>query len=398
MSGRNRTKRFKNNGEHHVFGVKMLEDYIEEITSCDECRVCLNSCPTYIVSKNLTLSPMYRIKASESILNGETITEEIIESLYKCPRCGACEHVCEKEVPTSKIVGEARIELVKMGFAPLEGHKKIIDWILEKGNSVMGDPSKRLDWLPPDYKIEGDYRIKEDRIKEDSDTLFFAGCIPSYITKDAARSSMLLLEKIGIKPLILEDEGCCGSYFIDSGKIDLTEDFYFKNVERFKSYDIKRIIVICAGCYKAFKMYYPEILGEMDLEVKHILEVLYENLSKLKIQKIDKKIAYHDPCHLGRVHGIYKEPRELLKSFNLIEMHRSMEKSFCCGADSGVRSVYREFSMDMAVDRLDEAEEIADELITSCSFCSFNLGHAAKKRGKDISVKYITEILLEGTE
>ncbi len=363
----------------------MLEDHIEEITSCEECGTCLEQCPTYIVSNNPTLTPMYRLKASESILNGETPTEEMIESLYKCPRCGACDDACVNDISTSKIVGEARIELVKMGFAPLEGHAKIIDWILEKGNSVMGDPSKRLEWLPPDY-----------RIKEDSDTLFFAGCIPSYITKDAARSSLLLLEKVGIKPLILEDEGCCASYFVDSGKIDLVEDFYAKNVERFDSYGIKRIIVICAGCYKAFKVYYPQIIGEIDFKVQHILEVLYENLPKLELQKIDKKITYHDPCHLGRVHGMYKEPRELLKYFDYVEMPRNKVKSFCCGADSGVRSIYRDFSMDMAFERIEEAEKLAEELVTSCSFCSLNLGYTAKKREKDIPVKYITEILLEG--
>ena len=41
------------------------------------------------------------------------------------------------------------------------------------------------------------------------------------------------------------------------------------------------------------------------------------------------KVTYHDPCHIGRHMGIYKQPRELLNKIpgiELVEMRRNKHK------------------------------------------------------------------------
>ena len=48
-------------------------------------------------------------------------------------------------------------------------------------------------------------------------------------------------------------------------------------------------------------------------------------------------MTFHDPCHLGRLNNGYDAPRESIKMLGgkLVEMKRSRDNSFCCGAGGG---------------------------------------------------------------
>ncbi|VUT27501.1 MAG: (Fe-S)-binding protein [Candidatus Syntrophoarchaeum sp. GoM_oil] len=364
----------------------MIDDVKREIDSCDSCKKCIDICPTYLVSEEELFAPLMRLKSAKRIFEGEEVSERIVESMYNCPECARCDEVCPKDIKISEIIAIARMELVKRGFAPLETHKKIINGIMEKGNSVNGDPDERLDWLPEPF---------EDN---DSDTLLYPGCLPSYLVKNAAKSSYLLLKAAGVDFRILENEGCCGVYLYDAGVIDQAREIFSENTQRFKELGIKRIITPCAGCYRCFKRYYPELIEEADFEVLHVVEVLHELLKKgklrFKIGEDCKTVTYHDPCRLGRKEGLYDEPRELLaaSAHTIDELEENRAMGMCCGAGAGIRSIYRNLSMEVASILLDAASET---LVTSCPFCAFNMSYASTKKGKDVDVRYITEVLYE---
>jgi len=157
----------------------------------------------------------------------------------------------------------------------------------------------------------------------------------------------------------------------------------------------EKILVSCAGCYKTFKKDYKEVF-DVEIDVVHT-SILFNELieqGKINLQFLDKKVTYHDPCHLGREMEEYDAPREIIsKTANLIEMNHNKEKSRCCGAGAGVRSAYPEITEGIARTRLDDAENTDTEIIiTTCPFCILNLESVSldKKRVLDIS-----EILLK---
>ncbi|MHA1894155.1 MAG: (Fe-S)-binding protein [Candidatus Helarchaeota archaeon] len=357
---------------------------INEIEKCVECSICLDTCPTYQETNNLSFSPMGRLQEARKIFNGEEITELIIESMYNCPECSMCEVVCPESIKITTVISKAREKLVEEGHAPLGRQEKIMKGIWKLGNSVRGDPEKRLDWLPEPFE------------EKKSENLLFLGCLPSYLVKDVARSSYLALKKANYDFMILEDEGCCGVYFFDAGKIDDAEKKFKENVARFEKLGIKKIIVPCAGCFRCFKFYYPEVLGKTSFEVLHISEILADEIKKgnLKVDKEKLDLVYHDPCRLGRKAGIYEEPREIIKAkgINLIELERNRENSSCCGAGAGIRSLYKDLSQNIASTYLKKLPD--KDLVTSCSFCLFNFRAAAKKNDLNKKIKHISEIVL----
>jgi Fe-S oxidoreductase len=97
---------------------------------------------------------------------------------------------------------------------------------------------------------------------------------------------------------------------------------------------------------------------------------------------------------MGRHLKIYEEPRELIKklpNIEFVEMKRAKEDSRCCGAGGGVKSLFGNLSISMAIERINDAKESEAEIIVStCPFCKRNLKDASEMKIIDLS-----ELLLD---
>ena len=113
----------------------------------------------------------------------------------------------------------------------------------------------------------------------------------------------------------------------------------------------------------------------------------------LEIKASRKEVTYLDPCRLGRKEGVYDPPREALNlcGVEVKEMENNKEKAICCGAGAGIRSVYRDLSLSIALQTLDKAP--TETIVTACPFCSFNLSYASKKEGRGKNLVYITDLI-----
>lgn len=234
-------------------------------------------------------------------------------------------------------------------------------------------------------------------------TLYYPGCLTKFVAKDIFDKYKKILEREGIDYIMLGGkEMCCGSPVKNAGAGNEFKELAKKNLKVFKEHGVKRIITNCPACAAVFKLDYKEALGEQwDIEVKHITELKFKVQSlKLKVlaqeenQKKKRKIkaTYHDPCHLGRVLGIYEQPREIIKNagYDIKEMELGHAKSFCCGGGGGVKSNDTELSNRIAKDRIDQAKKTgAKVLITSCPMCWANL----KENSGDLEVREISEII-----
>jgi heterodisulfide reductase subunit D len=390
-----------------------LEDFRDFLITCAHCSGCtvynwwtlnkwIDCCPSQKKFGYMSYFAMGRVELGRAILE-EEIEPEDIESLkkiaYACPICGACTLQCKeyKEMDNVEIIEALRAKIVELGYGTMPEHEKFAQNVNKEHNPYGELHANRFSWLP-----------KEAKIDEKAEIAYFVGCTSAYREQELAKATAKLLNKAKIPFQILgSEEFCCGSPLLRTGQRELAIELAKHNVEAIRKKGIKKVVFSCAGCYRTFKEDYPKMVGDLGFEVLHITQYLAQLLKegKLKLsKKLDKVVTYHDPCHLGR-HinitkkkvGVFDEPRDLLKAIpgiKLQEMIRIRENAWCCGAGGGVKSAFKDFALDTAIDRIDEAVATgANILVSACPFCRRNLMDAIKAKSKNIEFKDIIELL-----
>jgi len=178
------------------------------------------------------------------------------------------------------------------------------------------------------------------------------------------------------------------------------------NTDQFKRLGLKEIVTTCAGCYRTFKDLYPKHDGSFPIQVYHTVEYLEKLITdgKLTFKNGAKmKVAYHDPCDIGRHMNIYDPPRNVLRaipSVELIEFPQNRSLAKCCGGGGGLKAFDTEMSLEISYKRAQQASGMgADVIVSACPSCKSNLQVAAarlrkEKKGK-MKVMDITELVAE---
>ncbi len=337
----------------------------------------------------------------KSILEGKLpLSRELAEYVYQCSECGNCTEVCHETqnehiiLNTSKWIDHVdvwdalRRDLVEAGFAPLEKHARLIEFMNKDDmKNPYGEPkSKKYEWA------EG-----FSNIKEKGELAIFAGCTMPLRQAETLKNMMKIFQAAGKDIAYSTDEWCCGSVAMRIGDYKSVEEEVKHNVKLFKDMGAKVVFSPCAGCYRTLKKDYPEILDkELPFEVKHITELLIQMINNGQIpfktsEEEIIKVTYHDPCHLGRHMDLYEVPRDVIKlipGVKLVEMNRNRRNAWCCGAGGGVKSQFPELAVEISKERIQEAiESGAEVLLTSCPFCIGNLTDAYNDMGHELQKK-----------
>lgn len=342
-----------------------------------------------------------RMNILKSVLEGKLpLSRELAEFVYQCTECANCTEVCHEThneniiLNTSKWIDHYKVwdalrkDLVEAGFAPLDRHKDLVEYMDREDmrNPYGEDKEKKFEWL-----------AEVTNLKDKGDTVFFVGCTMPLRQQETLKNMIKILSAGGMEIAISRDEWCCGSIGARIGEYSSVEELMKHNIDLFKKLGAQTVFTACAGCYRTLKKDYPELLEEeLPFKVKHITEVIIDLINNNKITfdpaKTEQiKVTYHDPCHLGRHMDMYEIPREVVAKIpgvELIEMKRNRKHAWCCGAGGGVKSQFPELAKEISKERIKEAiESGADILTTSCPFCIGNLKDSYEDLEADVKEK-----------
>ncbi|MGA3014889.1 MAG: (Fe-S)-binding protein, partial [Bacteroidales bacterium] len=329
------------------FDQKKSREYFSEIEvlSCSRCGVCIDICQMNSAAGIQDIQPVYFL---QSIRN-----QQVMDTIaMRCLVCGRCQEVCP--------VG---IQLDPQRIGQRENFQS---------------------------QLIQDYSYLNPHSTGTAEVVYFAGCM-SHLTPSITHSLKKILNIAGINYLFLDEDKsiCCGRPLMLSGKSRQAEELIKQNKKLILDSGAGTLVTSCPICFRVFREEYG-----LEIRVLHHTQYLLEIIKKGKVplQAYFRKVAYHDPCDLGRGSGIFKEPRELLRMISdPVQTDNEFKDAPCCGgslalfnASNGEKDKITRAALS---NYLEKDPEI---LVTACPLCKKTFA-----KHSPIDVLDIAELVME---
>jgi Fe-S oxidoreductase len=417
--------------------VTQLDNFVYDMSRCIKCKGCYwvehtympgikfsTRCPSNTWNDFDSYGAFGKMRIGTAVAEGKLKwTPKLLEIVYADPLCGACDVGCKRNLDLEiELSLEAlRVKAVKDGAGPMPAHKKVAQNIAKAHNQFGSSHENRRKWLTADIQVA-----------PKADVLYFVGCSASYLNPEIAQATAKILNASGTPFMLMPDEWCCGNTLFSVGMIDEARTLARRNIDAVKAAGAKTLITSCAEGYRMWKVDYPKMLNmatqDLGFKVMHLLEFADAMVQKgtLKLTKpVDVRLTYHDSCGVSRLadpwtpwkgergwmgtvsprlkrrrgtEGLYAQPRNILKAIpgvRFVEMPRTRENAFCCGAGRGTKEAFPQLASFSAKHRLEEVREVgAEVLVSACPWCKNNFALAAKETGNHLKVMDISEIIM----
>ncbi len=407
--------------EGESIGYKQITDFswkhLLHLDACTKCGRCHEACPANATGFPLsprdlvlslrelsinTLEKRAIPEATALVAQGGSVNQVRSETLWSCRTCAACLEICPVGIEHVPMIVEMRRALVEDG--EMESTvQTALQQIQNKGNSFGENKRKRAAWAK---KL--DFTIKNAR-KEAVDVLWFVGDYASFDPRyqKVSMAFARILHTAGIDfGILYEAEMNAGNDARRVGEEGLYQHLAETNIKTLADCDYKRIVTTDPHSFNTIKNEYPEFEGTFGIEhaSTFIKRLLDDGAIKLP-RRLDRRVTYHDPCHLGRLNRVFDAPRDVLNTLGaeLVEMDRARENSFCCGAGGG--RIWMADPIDKekpSENRMHEAARIdgLETFVVGCPKCMNMFEDSVKSTGNEanIQVRELIELVEECME
>ena len=394
---------------------------IFDTDACTVCGRCTSVCPANITGKPLDPREIVlktgEVAASAAgvsppvssvmLLEGEHSLFDRVrpDEVFACTTCRACDEICPVNIEiVDRILDMRRYLTLMESEFPSELGKAFV--AMENQSNPWGmSQQNRAGWIE---ELDFEVPVFGENGKTTAEYLWFVGCAGSFDDRNTAVSVALarLLNRAGIDFAILgRAEVCSGDPARRAGNEFVFQQLALQNITTFGEIGVTKVITQCAHCFNTIANEYPQFGG--DYEVVHHSQLLAELLGQgrlsvpTKENGKPKKIAYHDPCYLGRHNDIYLAPRNVIGAsgdIEVVEMPRHGTRALCCGAGGARFWMEEQTGKKVNIERAEEALATeADEIAVACPFCFVMLDDGVKELGRDdVKVRDLAMILAEG--
>ena len=393
------------------------------LDACTKCGKCHIACPARTVGQPLSPRDLildlrehagqaYNAReitfgtSSNAALDQVLVMSEnsvvLSDTIWSCTTCRACVTHCPVGIEHVPLIVNLRRRMVEEGEIDV-GIQGVLEKTAKYGNSFGKSNRMRAKWTD---KLS--FKVKDAR-KEEVDILWFVGDFASFDPRAQEDTIKVaeILNAAGVNFGIMYDgEKTSGNDIRRVGEEGLFETLVEDNLASMAKCSFKQILTTDPHSLNTLRNEYPdfdpEFIEDPDQNILHYTQVLWSLIDSGKLQiknKVDETVTYHDPCYLGRYASEYDAPREIIKSigYNLVEMPRCRENSFCCGAGGGMIWKQAEEEGDRpAPNRIREAKTVnPQKFVVACPKDKVMFGDAAKVEQANFGVSDVTSLLYD---
>ena len=381
---------------------KMLEDPIfRDALTCIRCGACSNACPPFMAVSGhqfghiyngpigLVLTPFHHGLAAADLPN------------TLCVQCNACQEICPVDIPLPRQILEhrrmGRKSLRKKAVLGLWKRPELADRLMRAAAPFSGlvPGTPRLAQTP--------YRDRVHPSQVDGEPLtVFASCLADRVWPEAAVALERIASAAGFKVGFPKEQWCCGLVAANAG--DFKTGAHLCDQLSTSLRNSKGLVVTpSASCFGAYTMDSPDWGAAPDEELRRrmrdstrfVLQLLKSNPRLVDHDRMSLKVAYHDSCQSLRQLGLKSEPRQVLElaGYEVVDIP---DIANCCGFGGSFSLEWPRVAERLAKWKLDAIAKTGCLVVASDNpGCLMHVAAAARKRGMDLRVAHVLELVAE---
>jgi glycolate oxidase iron-sulfur subunit len=378
-----------------------------------------------------------------SVAEGELeITPGFVEEMYFCLDCQACETACPAGVKYGSLVEASRAQIeqqrllswpqrfwkgliLNWGFLSL-GRLKLfarllrafqrsgLDAVLKRSGllRLLSWRMSRLQEMAPrisaTFSDESLPEILSPPGERKYRVGFLTGCLMNVLYADVNHDTVKVLLRNGCEVVVPHGQSCCGSLHAHNGLMETARRLARQTVETFEPYRLDAIVMNSAGC-GAFMKEYGHLLVEdgeyavgaqrVARKVKDLSEFLLSIDFVRPQAELNRRVAYHEACHLVHTQKVSQQPREILKMIPGVQLSELNEATWCCGS-AGIYNILRyEDSMKLLERKVKNLRDTnADTVVLGNPGCQAQIDLGVRRNHLNIEVLHLATFLRRAYE
>lgn len=430
--------------------LKELED---QLAVCMRCGMCQSVCPLFEQTRREADVARGKLALLDGL--GKNMFDDpdgVNDRLNKCLLCGSCAANCPSGVNVVEIFIKARAILTEFkGLSPMKklifrrmlSNPSTFDQLTEWAGKFQGfftkdeknaqgtSCARLVSPLIDDRHIipmaDQPFRKRAPMLdtapgKSGLKVAVFTGCIIDKIFPQIGSDLIEVFKYHGVGTLIPKGQGCCGIPALASGDMQTFEKLVAYHVNLFDVDNVDCLVTACATCTSTIKKLWPAIYEGKSSAVKEKIKKISEktlDINQLLVDKVKlfdfdahaagettekgddrnrgekERVTYHDPCHLKKSLGVFKEPRAVIHASGktLVEMTDSDK---CCGMGGSFNLYHYGISSQIGgVKSQQIAETGCSTVATGCPACMVQISDMLAKAGLDVKVRHPIQLYAE---
>ncbi|HXD30677.1 MAG TPA: heterodisulfide reductase-related iron-sulfur binding cluster [Pyrinomonadaceae bacterium] len=414
----------------------------DKLLACIHCGLCLEACPTYVVTGDENDGPRGRIYLMRAVAEGRLPSQSptFERHINRCLGCRACEPVCPAGVEYGQLLEGAREVLLTSKVKPGPTHRLLqfilkhvwlhsarlrflftsgrllrdsgIAWLLLKsklprlfskqvefGLTLLESSKQMRSLAQASSELQSHAAVDDDRER----VLLFTGCVTEGLFSRVNRATAKVLQVNGCSTKAPTKQACCGALHAHAGDLAGARQLAKRNIEAFTDSESASIITNAGGCGAMLASYshlfaeepeWSERARNFSNRVRDISQQLRLTGIKAGAPIGSMTVTYDASCHLINGQHVGEAPLDMLRAIPNLNFVPLTGSDRCCGGAGVYNLVEPELSTAVLNEKLSCIRDTGATLLaTGNPGCHMQIHAGAILNNSSLDVCHPVELL-----
>ena len=231
----------------------------------------------------------------------------------------------------------------------------------------------------------------------------FIQCIVDSVYPQVGRAMVRVLERLGVDLDYPRDQTCCGQPAFNAGYRREARSAAERFIRIFEP--AETIVCPSGSCVSMVRNHYADLFENDERwarRARRVADKTFE-FSEYLVDVLgvtdagaafDKRVTYHESCHLMRGIGVSRQPRSLIAHVKGLDFVEMQDADHCCGFGGAFSVKYPDISTAMLAGKVANIEKTGAEVVVGCDMgCLMNIQGMLNRKNVAVKTMHISELL-----